>query len=177
MESIGVSMNISVKLRIVLEMCISCFLLVCYFLFCIFQADMIEQTLALALDQTLFPRAITITVIIMCFLLFYDSIRLFINYKKGILTPEIHEYYECSEESIPIGRILIYIGILFAYLIGLYYIGFMYSTPVITLCIAWLLGIKRIFVAAISAVIFTVALYYASFYGLQIMLPSGVLFY
>ena len=58
-------MNISVKLRIILEICISCFLLVCYFLFCVFQGDMIEQTLSLALDQTLFPRAITITVIIM----------------------------------------------------------------------------------------------------------------
>lgn len=138
---------------------------------------MIEQTLAMALDQTLFPRAITITVIIMCFLLFYDSIKLYIKYKKGIITPEIHEYYECSEEKIPVARILIYIGILFLYLIALYYVGFMYSTPVITLCIAGLLGIKRIFLAAVSAILFTIALYYASFYGLQIMLPSGILFY
>lgn len=170
-------MNISVKHRIILEICISCFLLVCYFLFSVFQADMIEQTLAMALDQTLFPRAITITVIIMCFLLFYDSIKLYIKYKKGIITPEIHEYYECSEEKIPVARILIYIGILFVYLIALYYVGFMYSTPVITLCIAGLLGIKRIFLAAVSAILFTIALYYASFYGLQIMLPSGILFY
>ena len=85
MENIGIHMNISVKLRIVLEICISCFLLVCYFVFSIFQADMIEQTLSLALDQTLFPKAITITVIIMCFLLFYDSIRLYINHEKGVI--------------------------------------------------------------------------------------------
>lgn len=169
-------MNISVKLRIILEICISCFLLVCYFLFCFFQGDMIEQTLSLALDQTLFPRAITITVIIMCFLLFYDSICLYINHKKGIITPEIHEFYECSEETIPVGRILAYLGILFGYLIALYYIGFMYSTPIVTLCIAGLLGIKRIFLAAISSVLFTVFLYYASFYGLQIILPGGILF-
>ncbi len=170
-------MNISVKLRIVLEICISCFLLVCYFVFSIFQADMIEQTLSLVLDQTLFPKAITITVIIMCFLLFYDSIRLYINHEKGVITPEIHEFYECSEERIPVGRILVYIGLLFSYLIGLYYIGFIYSTPVITLAVAGLLGIKRIFVAAISVIVFTIALYYASFYGLQILLPSGILFY
>ena len=109
-------------------------------------------------------------------LLFYDSIRLYINHEKGVITPEIHEFYECSEERIPVGRILVYIGLLFSYLIGLYYIGFIYSTPVITLAVAGLLGIKRIFIAAISVIVFTIALYYASFYGLQILLPSGILF-
>lgn len=169
-------MKISVKNRIYIEITISILLLACYFVFSLFLEDMIEQTLALALDQTLFPKAITITVILMCFLLVFDSVKRYSDFKKGIMTPDICEYLECSEDTIPIFRILAYIGILFLYLIGLYYIGFMYTTPVIIMSIAYLLGMKRIFMGALGAVVFTVALEYASLYCLQIVLPNGVLF-
>ncbi len=176
MENIGEYMQISVKNRVILEIAISVILLCFYFIFNVFLESLIEQTFAIAMNQTLFPRAITITVVIMCFLLVFDSIKCYYDYKNGKQSTTIDEYVECSEERIPVGRIILYLIILFGYLAALNYIGFMYSTPIVMLLIATLLGMKKFFLGAIGSILFTIALYYASLYGLQILLPTGVLF-
>lgn len=69
-----------------------------------------------------------------------------------------------------------YIGIMFLYLIGMHYVGFVVSTPLIMLAVALLLGIRRWIIGFICYVAFTLVLDYAAFHFMQIILPSGVLF-
>ncbi|HIU18427.1 MAG TPA: tripartite tricarboxylate transporter TctB family protein [Candidatus Avidesulfovibrio excrementigallinarum] len=70
-----------------------------------------------------------------------------------------------------------YIAIMFLYLIGMHYVGFVISTPLIMLAVALLLGIRRWIIGFVCYVAFTLALDYAAFHFMQIILPSGVLFH
>ena len=169
-------MNLELRHKIILEIIISMFLLVFYSVLYLEAGSLIEQTFMASLDPVFFPRVIILCITVMSFMLTIDSFVMWNNYKKNKITHHMKTLVTDGEEEYPMARVFIYIGTLFLYLIGFYYIGFVYSTPIIILLVAYLLGMKNIFIGAIMAIIFTLALDYASLNFLQILLPSGILF-
>ena len=69
-----------------------------------------------------------------------------------------------------------YIAIMFLYLIGMHYVGFLISTPLVMLAVALLLGIRHWIIGFACYVAFTFILDYSTFHFMQIILPAGVLF-
>lgn len=95
---------------------------------------------------------------------------------SGEIDDERLHLQEAGEQA---GRFLAlggYILVMFLYLIGMYYVGFVISTPLVMLAVALMLGIRRWLLGLACYVAFTLALNYASFHFMQIILPSGVLF-
>ncbi len=86
------------------------------------------------------------------------------------------------EEAAPVGthsskrNTILYIGILFLYLFLLNYAGFLVSTPIIMLMVAYLLQGRNFKVLVPSSIIFSVTIYYVALKLMKIMLPAGVLF-
>ena len=72
--------------------------------------------------------------------------------------------------------LLAYVLILFLYLAGMHFVGFVVATPLVMLAVALLLGIRRWFIGLLCYIAFTLALNYASFHYMQIILPAGILF-
>lgn len=169
-------MNLELRHKIILEIIISILLFIAYALL-YFNADsLIEQTLFGSVDAAFFPKTVFLIVLVFCTLLVLDSVTMWCNYKKNKITHHMRTLVSDAEEEYPMGRVFIYIATLFLYLLGFYYIGFVYSTPIIMLIVAYLLGMRNILLGAICFVAFTLALDYASLHFLQILLPSGVLF-
>lgn len=71
--------------------------------------------------------------------------------------------------------LLIYIGILFGYVLGLYWLGFVCATPPVMLAIALMLGLRRVALACVVYVLFAVLMNYLALHVMQIILPVGVL--
>ena len=71
--------------------------------------------------------------------------------------------------------LLIYIGILFGYVLGLYWLGFVCATPPVMLAIALMLGLRRGALACVGYVLFAVLMNYLALHVMQIILPVGVL--
>ena len=69
-----------------------------------------------------------------------------------------------------------YTGVLFLYLLGLHYLGFIYSTPIAMLLIALMLGLKRWLIGLMFYILFTLLLDYVAMHFMQIILPKGILF-
>jgi hypothetical protein len=79
-------------------------------------------------------------------------------------------------------QIVIYLGILFFYLISLNFIGFIISTSITMILVAYLLKGRRLLKGrnlltfAPGAIGFSIALYYIALKLMKIMLPLGILF-
>ena len=71
--------------------------------------------------------------------------------------------------------LLIYIGILFGYVLGLYWLGFVCATPPVMLAFALMLGLRRVALACVVYVLFAVLMNYLALPVMQIILPVGVL--
>ena len=69
-----------------------------------------------------------------------------------------------------------YVGILFLYLIGLHFLGFVYSTPIVMFLVSLMLGLRHWLISIVCYVLFTLLLNYVAFNFMQIILPTGVLF-
>ena len=65
---------------------------------------------------------------------------------------------------------------LFLYLIGLHFIGFVYSTPIVMFLVSLMLGLRHWLIGIVCYVLFTLLLNYVAFNFMQIILPTGVLF-
>lgn len=168
-------MNLGLRHRIILEIIINALLLVFYSVLYLNADSLIEQSLFGSLDASFFPKIIILCIAIMSLMLLIDTFIMWNNYKKNKITHQMKELIANSEDY-PMVRVFIYIGTLFLYLIGFYYIGFFYSTPIIVVLVAYLLGMKNILIGVVAAIVFTLALDYASLHFLQILLPSGILF-
>ncbi len=168
-------MNLELKHRILVEIAISIFLLIFYALVHFYADTFIVIPMFGGADPVFFPKTVSLIVVALSVLLVFHSLRLWINYKKDKLTHHMRTLVTDHEDD-PLLRICLYIGVLFLYLLGFYYIGFVYTTPIIIVLVALMLGLKNIFLGAIVAILFTLALDYASLQFLQIMLPKGVLF-
>ncbi len=169
-------MNLELRHKIILEILISVILFVFYGMLYLNVGSLVEQTFLAALDPVFFPKVIITCILVMNFMLVIDSVMMWHNYKNDKITHHMKTLVTDAEEEYPMGRVFVYIGTLFLYLIGFYYVGFVYATPIIILIVAYLLGMKNMFIGAIVAISFTLALDYASLQFLQILLPSGVLF-
>ena len=62
------------------------------------------------------------------------------------------------------------------YLIGLHFIGFVYSTPIVMFLVSLMLGLRHWLIGIVCYVLFTLLLNYVAFNFMQIILPTGVLF-
>lgn len=168
-------MNLELRHRIILEIIINALLLVFYSVFYLNADSLIEQSLFGSIDASFFPKIIILCIVIMSLMLFIDTCMMWNNYKNNKITHKMKALIS-EKESYPMSGVFIYIGTLFLYLLGFYYIGFIYSTPIIVVLVAYLLGMKNFFIGVSAAIMFTFALDYASLHFLQILLPSGILF-
>mgnify|MGYP006950672106 CR=1 FL=1 len=62
------------------------------------------------------------------------------------------------------------------FLIGLHFIGFVYSTPIVMFLVSLMLGLRHWLIGIVCYVLFTLLLNYVAFNFMQIILPTGVLF-
>ncbi len=168
-------MNLELRHRIMVEISISVFLLIFYASAHYYSGNHIEIPLFADSDPTFFPQMVSSIIMTFSALLAFESLGFYINYKKGKLTHQMRTLVTDHEED-PLWRTFLYIGVLFAYLIGFHFLGFVYTTPIIIVAVALLLGMKNILLGAVVAIAFTLALDYASLHLLQIMLPKGALF-
>lgn len=83
---------------------------------------------------------------------------------------------ETGEEAGQTLALCAYVAVMFLYLAGLHYVGFVISTPPAMLAVGLMLGLRRWLPALICYVAFTLALDYAAFHFMQIILPTGTLF-
>lgn len=170
-------MNLELRHKIVLEFIISIILLVFYITLFANVDKVVEQSVYSSFDSQLFPKATLMLLILLSGILFIDCFRMWNNFKKGNITHYMRTLVTDGEEQYPLGRIFAYLAILFLYLAGFYYLGFVYSTPLVMVCTSYLLGMRNLVFGAIFAIILTLVLDYASLHLLQIMLPEGALFY
>ena len=85
-----------------------------------------------------------------------------------------NEEYNISDISFQLG--FSSLNYSFLYLIGLHFVGFVYSTPVIMLLVSLVLGLRHWLAGLAAYIAFTLAVNYAAFHFMQIILPTGVLF-
>ena len=143
--------------------------------------EWVIETLPGTIPPAEFPSLVTAILIAMSIFLGGVSLRALrvMNGKE-----ELEEGGDCDlacecEEGLNIKQVIslcTYMGVLTLYLVGLHYIGFVYTTPVIMLLVARMLGMKKWIVALICYIAFAVALNYFVFEFMHVMLPSGVLF-
>lgn len=150
-------------------------ILLCLFLFLYSGIDRwVIQTLPSTVSPDYFPRVITVLCIVLSAMLVYFSIfALKTDFKNRV---EVVKDEADLEEDDRIFPIICYISVLFIYIIGLYFVGFVYSTPFIMLFVAISLGLKRIFIGFTVYVLFAFGLNAVVFHLMHIILPVGVLF-
>ncbi len=168
-------MYLNLKHKIICEVIISLTLFAIYFALYLNTDSLIISTFFLGADSTVFPKAISLATSVLCALLIINSITIYINYKKNKITDYMKTMVSGNEEYYPAARILIYLFTLVLYCLGFYYLGFLISTPFVLIIVGYLLGLKRIFIAIIFAIAFTILLDYGTLHFLQILLPRGEL--
>ncbi len=168
-------MNFELKHRILIEIFISIFLLVFYALLHVYSDDYVIVPIFSSADPVFFPKTVSLCIVVFSALLVFESCSMWINFKKDKITHQMRMLMADHEDN-PLLKTVLYVAVLFLYLIGLHYFGFIYTTPVIIILVALLLGLKNVFIGALLSIVFTLALDYASLRFLQIMLPQGTLF-
>ncbi len=134
------------------------------------------ETLPATIHPVFFPAVVTGFLVFLSVLLVLCNIKALWQVHHGTLNRMQLEQYEGSEDDHRIGAITCYIGIMVIYLVGLHYIGFVYSTPAIMFVLSMMLGLKNRLWGIISYLLFAYALNYVVLNFMQILLPSGVLF-
>ena len=123
------------------------------------------ETLPSTISPAFFPSVVTLVLIIMSALLTGFCLRSVRHMLAGKVDEERLELQEGGEEA---GR--------FLYLIGLHFIGFVYSTPIVMFLVSLMLGLRHWLIGIVCYVLFTLLLNYVAFNFMQIILPTGVLF-
>lgn len=169
-------MVLDVRSRLWAEIVIS-FGLSAFYLLTLFNLEnLIIDGFGAGLSPYLFPEIIMSFLSVMSVFLFICSCKNYVTYQKNPSKEIAADILGDGEELCFSLGILLYILILFAYLIILYFFGFLYSTPVVILVVAYLLGLKKIFLGIISSIIVSFVLEYSCLHFLRIMLPHGVFF-
>lgn len=150
---------------------------VLFFTFMYFNIEhWVLATMPSTLSPAFFPMLITAICLAMSALLLFFSLRSLYHMHAGLVDDERVLLQEAGEEA---GRFLAlagYVGVLFLYLLGLQYVGFLYSTPIVMLLISLMLGLKRWLTGLVLYILFTLLLDYVAMHLMQIILPQGVLF-
>ncbi|MCD7982894.1 MAG: tripartite tricarboxylate transporter TctB family protein [Desulfovibrio sp.] len=150
---------------------------VLFFAFLYFNIEhWVLATMPSTLSPAFFPMLITAICLVMSALLLFFSLRSLYHMHAGLVDDERILLQEAGEEA---GRFLAlagYVGVLFLYLLGLQYVGFLYSTPIVMLLISLMLGLKRWLTGLVFYILFTLLLDYVAMHLMQIILPQGILF-
>ena len=147
-----------------IEAGISLFLMLFFIYFYCHIDQWVIETLPSTISPAFFPSVVTLVLIIMSALL------------TGKVDEERLELQEGGEEAGRFAALAGYVGILFLYLIGLHFIGFVYSTPIVMFLVSLMLGLRHWLIGIVCYVLFTLLLNYVAFNFMQIILPTGVLF-
>lgn len=152
----------------------------------------VMETLPTTLQPSYFPSLVTFLMTGLFALLVLVTAKTLYQYGKIPLTNDISKHGAANEDSIgtdatdtgaPLEKkpsyllLIAYIATLFAYLLALPYFGFLITTPIIMFCVAYLLGLKRYFIAFPAYCFFAWLINTSSFHILQIILPQGTVFY
>ena len=150
---------------------------VLFFAFLYFNIEhWVLATMPSTLSPAFFPMLITVICLAMSALLLFFSLRSLYHMHAGLVDDERILLQEAGEEA---GRFLAlagYVGVLFLYLLGLQYVGFHYSTPIVMLLISLMLGLTRWLTGMVFYILFTLLLDYVAMHLMQIILPQGILF-
>ncbi len=125
-----------------------------------------------------FPRFVIIVAVILSFLLllfalFKPAAKKQISPPAGqSCGPETAEALDSSSTK----KSIIYVAVLFAYLIMLQFIGFLISTPIVLLVVAYILNGRNFKVLAPMSIIFSTTLYFVAARLMHIILPAGIWF-
>lgn len=159
-----------------IETGISLFLLVLFLILHWNVEACITEALPSTISPAFFPGLITLILACLSALLLALVLRAAWHMLSGTVDRERLELQEGGEEA---GRFLAlagYVGILFLYLIGLRLVGFTCATPVVMLLVSLTLGLRRWLAGLAAYIAFTLAIRYAAFHFMQIILPTGILF-
>ncbi len=81
-----------------------------------------------------------------------------------------------EEEEVSNLNIVIYLGLLVAYMGMMHLVGFIVSTPIVMMVVAIILKGRNYIAMALMSIFFSVTLYYVALKLMKIMLPAGILF-
>lgn len=153
------------------------FTLLFIFIFSYLNVDnWVVESMPATLSPAFFPSVMLLVLIGMSAILVLLSLRALRHMLRGEVDNERLRLQEGGDEAGRFVALASYVGILFLYLIGMYYIGFVYATPVIMLLVSLTLGLRNWLAGSVCYVLFTLALNYVAFNYMQIILPTGVLF-
>lgn len=168
-------METLLKRNVWIECGLSVFLLLLFCILAYFGEVWIEEAIPGTIPASFFPFLVSCILSVLSFTLVISSFRELWEMYSGKGSMEQKSLERSAQLSGRFLALFAYVGILFLYLIGLDYIGFVYSTPVIMLLISLLLGIKRWIIGFICYCIFAFVLDWAALTYMQIILPQGSL--
>ena len=158
-----------------IEFGLACFLLAFFVLLALRGDAWIEEAIPGTISAAFFPTLVSWIMATLCALLTLFSGRAVRHMLAGRVDRERLELTQGGAEAGRFLALFAYVGILFLYLAGLEYLGFLVSTPPVMLALALLLGARRWLLALAGAIAFSVALDQAAFHLMQIILPQGSL--
>ena len=123
-----------------IEAGISLFLMLFFIYFYCHIDQWVIETLPSTISPAFFPSVVTLVLIIMSALLTGFCLRSVRHMLAGKVDEERLELQEGGEEAGRFAALAGYVGILFLYLIGLHFIGFVYSTPIVMFLVSLMLG-------------------------------------
>lgn len=159
-----------------IETGISLFLLVFFIIVHANVEAWIMEAMPATVSPAFFPGLVSLILAVLSAGLLGFSLRAVWHMLSGKVDDERLELQEAGEEAGRFLSLFAYVGILFLYLLGLHFIGFVYSTPVVMLLVSLVLGLRHWLAGLAAYVAFTLAVDYAAFHFMQIILPTGVLF-
>lgn len=158
-----------------IESGISLFLLLFFIYFYCHIDQWVIETLPSTISPAFFPAVVSIVLIAMSALLAGHCLNSVRHMLSGTIDEERLELQESGEDAGRFLALAAYVGILFLYLAGLYFVGFVYSTPVIMFLVSVLLGLRHWLIGIVCYIVFALLLNYVAFTFMQIILPTGVL--
>ncbi len=160
--------------KLAIEICISIALLILFLVMVINMPKWVIETLPSTVKPTFFPRIVSGTLAGLSLLLLITTI---IDYHKTAtrLVRDKEKQFETVQDDAKYSSLIIYITVLFLYLLGMKYLGFLLSTPFAMFAVAVQLGLRKYMIGFITYVMVAFALNYVAFNYMQIMLPSGLL--
>lgn len=173
-------MNFSQKHKNLADLIISLVMSVGSLTFLIHMHKFVDGGMPSVVGPLVFPRFVIIVTVILSFILLFFAI--FKPTVKKAEAPPAGENQTCNPDSVEAldsasrKNIVIYVAVLFAYLIMLQYIGFLISTPLVILVVAYILNGRNFKFLVPMAVVFSTTVYYVAAKVMHIILPAGIWF-
>jgi hypothetical protein len=139
--------------------------------FYIFAYEFIEGGMKSELGSMFLPRLTLFAIFCLSCLMLLNAFRNIKKLNKQAGSNK-KEYFNTRGYS----NILKYTVVAFTYWLLMPYLGFLISTPLMMFSVMYLLSARKWLTMACVSITLTVALKYACYYGLKVLLPAGVLF-